>query len=92
MRAHIRRRVTVLLSVLVLLSCAVALGATCVACVSGHPPIQQTVASVPQVSPPPVVFAWSLALVLALTPLLIVRSRHFAPGRASPALLQRFLF
>ena len=81
-----------LVSVLLLVSCVVAFGATCVACVTGHPPIVQTMASGPHVSLPPVVVAWSLALVLALTPLLIVRSRRFAPGRASPALLQRFLF
>lgn len=91
-RAHLRRRLTVLVSVLLLLSCVVAFGATCVVCVSGHPPIEQTVASVPQIALPPVVVAWSLPFVLALTPLLIVRERRFSPGRASPAVLQRFLF
>ena len=91
-RTHLRRRLTVLVSVLLLVSCVAAIGATCVMCVNGHPPIEQTVASVPQVALPPVVVAWSLALVLALTPLLLVRARRFSPGRASPAELQRFLF
>ncbi len=80
-----------LVSVLLLLIC-VAVAATCVVCVSSHPPIEQTVTSVPQLALPPVVVAWSLAIVLALTPLMIVRARRFTTGRASPAELQRFLF
>jgi len=91
-RTRLRRRLTVLVSVLLLLSCVAAIGATCVVCVSAHPPIEQTVSSVPQVALPPVVVAWSLVLVLALAPLLIVRARRFTAGRASPAELQRFLF
>ena len=91
-RTHLRRRLTVLVSVLLLLICVAALGATCVVCVSSHPPIEQTLTSVPQLALPPVVVAWSLAIVLALIPLMIVRARRVTPGRASPAELQRFLF
>src|SRR5438445_11406506 len=91
-RTHLRRRLTVLVSVLLLLICVAALAATCVVCVSSHPPIEQTVTSVPQLALPPFVVAWSLAIVLELTPLMIVRAGAFRTGRASPAGLRRFLF
>ena len=89
---RLRRRLPVLVSVLLLLVCVAAIGATCAVCVSTHPPIERTLASVPHVVAPPVVVGWSLAIILAFSPLLIVRTRRMSTGRASPALLQRFLF
>jgi len=61
--------------------------------VSSHPAqaIERTLASVPTAALPPETSAF-FVLVLALTPLLLVRTRFLSLGRASPAELQRFLF
>ena len=89
----LRKRLPVVVCVLVLLVCFAAIGATCAACVSSHPPqaIERTLGSAPTASLPPDTTAF-FVLVLALTPLLLVRPRFLSLGRASPAELQRFLF
>jgi len=78
---------------LALLSCFAAIGATCAVCVSAHPAqaIERTLAPVPTATLPPDTAA-VFVLMLALTPLLLVRPRFLSLGRASPAELQRFRF
>lgn len=89
----LRRRLPLLVCVLLLLTCVAAVGVTCAVCVTAHPAqaSTQTAASFPTAAPPPV-YGWTLLLVLALAPLVVVPARAAARGRASPALLQRFRF
>jgi hypothetical protein len=62
-------------------------------CVTAHQAQAQTqtATSFPSAALPPV-YGWTLLLVLAGAPLLVVPTRSRARGRASPALLQRFRF
>jgi MYXO-CTERM domain-containing protein len=80
--------------VLLLFLCAAAIGTTCAVCVSSHPvqALEHSLGSAPTAAPPPPVVDWGLVLVLAFAPALVVRRRPRSSGRASPAVLQRFLF
>jgi len=88
-----RRRLPLLVCVLLLFTCAAAVGSTCVVCTSAHPgqALEQTLTSFPTAAPPPAA-GWGFMLVLTAAPLLVVRRRIGSLGRASPAVLQRFLF
>lgn len=88
-----RMRVPLVVCILVFLTCFAAVGATCAVCVSAHPvqAVERTLTSAPTAALPPDTTAF-FVLVLALTPLLVVRPRFLSLGRASPAELQRFLF
>ncbi len=88
-----RRRLPLLVCVLVLFTCVAAIGSTCAVCVGAHPgqALEQTLTSFPTAALPPAA-DWGFVLVLAFAPLLVVRARAGSLGRASPAVLQRFLF
>lgn len=89
----LRRRMPLLVCVLLLVFCVAAVGTTCAVCVSAHPgqTLEHTLSAFPTAAPPPAA-GWGFVLVLAVAPLLVGRRRVGAFGRASPALLQRFLF
>ena len=89
----LRRRLPLLVCLVLLFSCIAAVGVTCAVCVTAHPAqtLTQTATSFPTAAPPPV-SGWTLLLVLAVAPLVVVPARSGARGRASPALLQRFRF
>lgn len=90
---QLRRRVPLLVCVLLLFTCIWAVGTTCAVCASSHPgqALERTLGSFPTAAPPPAA-DWAIVLVLAFAPLLVVRRRVRSFGRASPAVLQRFLF
>jgi hypothetical protein len=85
-----RQRLPLIAFILLLLICLLMLGFAC-ACFSDQPmQALERAFSVGQ-GLPPLVVVWSLlAVVLASTPLFL--RRPLAASRASPALLQRFLF
>jgi hypothetical protein len=85
-----RQRLPLVAFILLLLICLLMLGFAC-ACFSDQPmQALERALSIGQALPPLVV-VWSLlALVLASTPVFL--QRRFVASRASPALLQRFLF
>ena len=89
----LRRRLPLLVCVLLLFTCVAAIGTTCAVCVSAHPgqALEQTLTSFPIAAPPPAT-GWGFVLVLAIAPLLVLGRRVDSRGRASPAVLQRFLF
>jgi len=89
----LRRRLPLLVCVLMLFTCVAAVGSTCAVCVSAHPgqALEQTLTSFP-VAVPPLATDWGWVLVLAIAPLLVLGRRVDSRGRASPAVLQRFLF
>jgi membrane protein implicated in regulation of membrane protease activity len=80
-------------SVLVVIVCLASAGTTCV-CVVGHHPnqaVEQVASAIPAAlpAPPP---TWTFAMVATLTGLMVVAHRRRSSGRASPEMLQRFLF
>ena len=87
------RWLSILACALVVLLCAAAVGSTCATCVTSHPgqAVSQIAGSIPVITAPPAVL-WDLVFVLAFASVVIARSRVFSSRRASPALLQRFLF
>ena len=89
----LRRRLPLLVCLVLLLTCLAAVGVTCAVCVTAHPAqaLQQTLTSFPTAAPPPV-SGWTLILILAAAPLLLVSVQAGGRGRASPAVLQRFRF
>jgi len=89
----VRKRLPLVVCMLVLLTCVAAIGSTCVVCASAHPAqaMERTLTSIPTAALPPDTTAF-FVLILALSPLLLVRPRFLSLGRASPAELQRFLF
>lgn len=91
--SSLRKRLPVVVCVVTLFACVTAIGAVCAACVSAHPgpSIERTLGSVPVATLPPEA-GWSLVVVLAFAPLVLVRPRRFSRGHTSPAELQRFLF
>jgi len=89
----LRRRLPLLVCVLLLFMCVAAVGTTCAVCVSAHPgqALEQTLTSFP-VAAPPLDAGWAFVFVLAMAPVLVLGRRVDSRGRASPAVLQRFLF
>ena len=89
----LRRRLPLLVCVLLLFMCVATVGTTCAVCVSAHPgqALGQTLTSFP-VAAPPLATGWGWVLVLAIAPVLVLGRRVDSRGRASPAVLQRFLF
>ena len=90
--SRLRRRLPLIASILLVLVCLLAVGAAC-ACTSDHPgqAIERVLASVPAALPAPVEL-WSLLIVALAAPSVLLRRRTLAFGRASPSVLQRFLF
>jgi hypothetical protein len=90
--SSLRKRLPVVVCIVTLFVCVTAIGAVCAVCVSAHPgpSIERTLGSVPVATLPPEA-GWSLVLVLAFAPLVLVRPRRVLLGRTSPAELQRFL-
>ena len=88
-----RKRLPLLVCLVVLFTCLAAVGVTCAVCATSHPAqaLQQTLTSFPAAAPPALA-GGTLILVLAAAPLLVVSAPVGGRGRASPALLQRFLF
>ena len=88
---RIRRRVPLVVFILLLILLVVALGLAC-ACATDHPSqaIERALSAIP--AAPPIIVVWSFAA----TAFFMVAATHgrprLAPGRASPAQLQRFLF
>jgi cytochrome bd-type quinol oxidase subunit 2 len=90
--ADLRRRMSLVAVVVLLVVCVGAVGVGC-ACVSGHPPnaIEQVAGALSAAVVPPVV-VWGALLVLLGASLMVSGRRVVAFGRASPAELQRFRF
>jgi hypothetical protein len=89
--ARLRRRLPLIVFVLLLLLVAMLVGFAC-ACLTDHPmqAIDRALAGV--ASMPAVLVIWTFVAAMALVATLANRPQPYAPGRASPALLQRFLF
>ena len=89
----LRRRLPLLVCVVLVFVCVAAIGTTCAVCVSAHPgqALEQTLTSFP-VAAPPLAAGWAFVFVLAMAPVLVLGGRVDSRGRASPAVLQRFLF
>lgn len=85
----LRRRLPLVVFLLLVLLLVMLVGLAC-ACVSDHPlqALERALAGI--AAQPALLFVWAL---LAVSAILVVQSprRHAAVGRASPALLQRFL-
>ena len=87
----LRRRLPLVVFVLLAVLLLMLVGIAC-ACLSNHPMQAADRVAGPLVALPPLTAMWALlVLVLAAAPLLLDR-RVPATGRASPALLQRFLY
>jgi hypothetical protein len=54
--------------------------------------VEQVASAIPSALPAPPSTTWTLALVATLMGLLVVTGRMRSPSRASPEILQRFLF
>ena len=89
--AGIRRRLPLVLAVLAALS-LLTMGFACVCAPNHHSSqaIERTVSSIPVVAVP-VVGAWIAILLMLPAAAALLERRRFGFGRASPALLQRFL-
>jgi hypothetical protein len=93
-RVRVRRHLPIVASVLVVIVCLASAGTTCV-CVVGHHPnhaVEQVASAIPAALPAPPPTAWTLAMVATVTGLMVVAVRRRSSGRASPEMLQRFLF
>ena len=89
--AVLRRRLPLVAFVLLAVVLLMFVGIAC-ACLGGHPAQAADRVAGPLVALPPLTAMWALlVLAFAVVPLLFDRRIH-ATGRASPALLQRFLF
>lgn len=87
----LRRRLPLVVFVLLAVLLLMMVGIAC-ACLGSHPTQAADRVAGPLVALPPLTAMWALlVLVLVAVPLLLDR-RMPATGRASPALLQRFLF
>ena len=77
--------------ILLAIICLVILGFAC-ACLSDHPAqaVERAISS--GAALPPLAEVWSLVFVSFAGGVLLLVSGRRAPSRASPALLQRFLF
>jgi hypothetical protein len=88
---RMRKRLPLIVFIFLVLILVMVVGIAC-ACLTDHPmqPVERAVAAIP--AAPPVMDAWPvLMLGLFAAPLLLVLPVA-ARDRASPALLQRFLF
>jgi hypothetical protein len=91
---RLRRHLPIVASVVVVIVCLASVGATCV-CVVGHHPsqaLEQVAAAAPVALPATPATAWASALVATFVGLMVVAGRRGSFGRASPEMLQRFLF
>jgi len=89
--ARMRKRLPLIVFIFVLLIVVMLVGVAC-ACLTDHPmqAIEKAVSAIP--AAPPMMEVWP-ALVLGLfAAAIIMRLPVAARGRASPAVLQRFLF
>ena len=87
----LRKRLPLVVFILLAVMLVMLLGIAC-ACLSNHPMQAADRVAGPLVALPPLTAMWALlVLVLAAAPLLLDR-RVPPTGRASPALLQRFLY
>jgi len=89
----VRRRVPLIAGLLLILACLMAVGVVC-SCSSDQSlqSIQQVMKSGISAAATVLVVVWSTALLLARLSLALVLVRPEGRGRASPPLLQRFLF
>jgi hypothetical protein len=89
--ARLRVRLPLIVFVLLLLLLVMLVGFAC-ACLTDHPmqAIDRALAGV--ASMPAVMVVWTFVAAMLLMATLAIRRQPDALGRASPALLQRFLF
>ena len=90
-RAGLRRRLPLVLAVLAALS-LLTMGFACICAPDHHSgqAIERTISSIPVVAVP-VVGIWIAVLLILPAAAALLERRRFSFGRASPALLQRFL-
>jgi hypothetical protein len=89
--ARLRARLPLIVFVLLLLLLVMLVGFAC-ACLTDHPMQAIDRALSALASLPAVIEVWGLVAVTLLMATRVVRLQRPASGRASPALLQRFLF
>ena len=91
---RLRRHLPIVAAVVVVVACLASAGMTCVCVVGYHPSqaVEHVVSAIPAALPAAQATAWTLALVATLTGLMVIAGRRRSFGRASPEMLQRFLF
>ena len=87
----LRVRLPLIVFILLLLLLVMIIGIAC-ACATDHPmqAVDRALSAIPAI--PPVIEMWSLMVLLLAPVSLFVATPRRAQGRASPPLLQRFLF
>jgi hypothetical protein len=89
-----RRQLPLLAALAAAIVCLVSVGTTCT-CVVSHQPHQTTVhviSAIPPALPADAAATWTFAFLAALGSLLVLTRCRRSSGRASPEMLQRFLF
>jgi hypothetical protein len=86
-----RKRLPLIAFIFLVLILLMLIGIAC-ACATGHPmqAVEKAVSAIP--AAPPLIELWSLIVLLLAPVALFVAAPGRAQGRASPPLLQRFLF
>lgn len=88
---RIRKRLPLVVFLLLLILLVMLVGFAC-ACLSDHPMQSIDRALTGATSMPAIVVVWAWMIAVLATATLVVQRSRPASGRASPALLQRFLF
>jgi hypothetical protein len=88
---RLRERLPLIVFLFLLILLVMLVGFAC-ACLSDHPmqALERALAAIPAL--PALIVVWTLAATSLLAASVLVASRRMAVERASPALLQRFLF
>ena len=88
---RLRDRLPLIVFLLLLILLVMLVGVAC-ACLSDHPmqALERALSTIPAL--PPLIVVWTFTSALLLAASALMTSQRATIGRASPALLQRFLF